>query len=82
MVRRMPDLVRDLLEFIDCSPTPYHAVLESARRLEAGGFQKLAENDIWELLPGDRRYVVRNEGTLVAFEMGSVSPADAGFRIQ
>ncbi len=77
----MPDLVRDLLDFIDRSPTPYHAVSESVRRLRAAGFQQLTEHDIWELLPGDRRYVIRNEGSLVAFEMGSVSPADAGFRI-
>ena len=36
---RMPDAVRDLLAFIDVSPTPYHAIGETVRRLAAGGFR-------------------------------------------
>jgi aspartyl aminopeptidase len=77
----MLDPVPDLLAYIDDSPTPYHAVATSVRRLEAAGWQPLDEKEVWELSPGDRRYVVRNDGSLIAFEGGAVSPADAGFRI-
>ena len=35
----MTDAARDLLDYIDASPTPYHAVAESARRLEAAGYE-------------------------------------------
>jgi len=77
----MRDTVADLLAFIDRSPTPYHAVAETERRLRAEGFERLAEGDLWDFAPGDRRYVVRNEGSLVALEMGSVAPSEAGFRI-
>ena len=77
----MIDPVSDLLAYIDASPTPYHAVAESARRLEAAGWQRIDEAEVWDLAPGDRRYAVRNEGSVIAFEGGAVSPADGGFRI-
>ncbi len=77
----MSDSVADLLAYIDRSPTPYHAVAETVRRLAAAGFEECPETDLWELSPGDRRYVVRNEGSLVAFQLGATSPVEAGFRI-
>ena len=77
----MPDLVTDLLQFIDRSPTPYHAVAECRRRLDAAGFQAIDEAQVWSLEPGDARYLVRAEGSLVAFQVGGASPAEAGFRI-
>jgi len=77
----MADAVADLLAYIDRSPTPYHAVAETVRRLEAAGYGEIREAEVWELSPGDRRYLVRGEGSLVAFHVGAVSPADGGFRI-
>ncbi len=76
----MTDLARDLLSFIDRSPTPYHAVAEVARRLGAGGFRALAESEVWELSPGDACYAVR-DGSLVAFQLGEAPPAEGGFHI-
>jgi aspartyl aminopeptidase len=75
------ELIRDLLAYIDGSPTPYHAVAETVRRLEAVGFERGSEVDVWSLSPGARRFIVRNEGSLVAFEVGATTPADAGFRM-
>ena len=68
----MTDRVQDLLSFIDRSPTPYHAVSESASRLEAVGFARLEEGDPWSLSAGDRCYVVRAGGSIAAFEVGQV----------
>ena len=76
----MPDPVTDLLDYIDRSPTPYHAVAETARRLAASGFQELSETQTWDLSPGDRRYVVRGHGSLLAFGVGALAPAAGGFR--
>ena len=75
------DAVADLLGFIDRAPTPLHAVAEVRRRLEGAGFRELAEAEAWELAPGDRRFVVRGGGSVAAFQVGAVSPAEAGFRI-
>lgn len=77
----MTDLVDDLLTYIDQSPTPYHAVIETAGRLEAVGYSLLEEGDAWALSPGDRRYVIRAGGSIAAFEVGSAAPAEAGFRV-
>jgi aspartyl aminopeptidase len=72
---------KQLLAFIDASPTPYHAVLNVAEQLREDGFVELLEADAWTLKPGDRRYVVREASTIVAFVVGQKSPAEAGFRI-
>jgi aspartyl aminopeptidase len=77
----MVDAVADLLAFIDRSPTPYHAVAEATRRLRGAGFRELSEAEVWKLSPGDRRHAVRNDGSLVAFQLGQASPAEAGFRV-
>lgn len=77
----MTDRVTDLLRFIDRSPTPYHAVATTAERLDAAGFSRLEEGDAWSLASGDRHYVVRAGGSIVAFEVGTSAPAEAGFRI-
>src|SRR6478609_2138601 len=69
----------DLAAFLDASVTPYHAVSELARRLTAAGFRAFREQDAWQVEPGTRGYVVRAGGSLVAFEVGSKAPADAGF---
>jgi aspartyl aminopeptidase len=72
---------KDLLGFVDASPSPFHAVAEMARRLDEAGFAALAETDRWELAAGDRSYVVRDGGSIVAFRVGTDSPSAAGFRL-
>lgn len=70
----------DLRSFVDASPSPGHAVAELARRLGTAGFTELAETDAWAPAPGAAHYVVRH-GSLVAFRMGALSPAETGLRI-
>jgi aspartyl aminopeptidase len=81
MLAPVSDAAVDLLSFIDRSPTPYHAVAEAVRRLRDAGFEAISEHELWELAPGDRRYAVRSEGSLVAFQVGAISPAEGGFRV-
>ena len=76
----MPEVL-DLIAFLDASPTPYHAVAEAARRLEAAGYRALREEDAWELGAGERCYVTRGGGSLVAFELGSEEMAESGLHI-
>lgn len=71
----------DLLAFIDASPSPFHAVAESVRRLQAAGFRELREGDAWQVAPGDRVYVVRDGGTVAAFEIGTEPSEEHGFRL-
>lgn len=74
----MADNLQSLLSFLDASPTPFHAVGESTRRLRAAGFTELNEADVWSLAPGGRHFVTRNGTSLIAFICGSQPLADSG----
>lgn len=62
----------DLADFVAASPSSYHAAAEVARRLEDAGFERLAEEDAWEVSPGGRYLVVR-DGAAIAWTV----PQDA-----
>jgi len=72
---------RDLLNFIDASPSPWHAVDSVAKLLNANGFKPLIENQPWQFKKNGRYYVVRDGASIIAFVIGSQALADAGFRI-
>jgi aspartyl aminopeptidase len=72
---------QDLLDFIDSSPSPWHAAADLARRLEDCGFTALDESRRWSLRPGDRRFVIRGGSSLVALVMGHGAIEEAGFRV-
>ncbi len=57
----------ELIQFIDASPTPFHAVAQMAEVLESKEFQKLDECEVWRLIAGGRYYVTRNDSSIVAF---------------
>lgn len=75
----MPDLVHSLIEYLDASPTPFHAVAESTRRLRVAGYAELREQDAWDLQPGGRYFMVRGGSSLVAFQCGRTAPELSGF---
>ena len=72
---------RDLISFIDASPSPWHAVASAEQRLQASGFTRLEEGARWLLAPGGRHYVLRGGASLIAFVLGGRPLAEAGFRI-
>ena len=71
------DRATDLCRFIDASPSPFHAVAESVRRLEAAGFQSLSVDDA---CPDPGRWFLRSGGALVAWVDEDRSP-EAPLRI-
>jgi aspartyl aminopeptidase len=72
---------KDILAYIDASPTPYHAVRETARRLTQLGYRALDEGEPWTLQPGDKVYVTRAGTSIAAFHLGSAPVDRAGFRL-
>ncbi len=77
----MHDQVRDLLQYLDSSVTPFHAIAAAAKRLQALGFRALDEAEVWETRPGDKVFVVRGGSSLAAFVLGSEPPSETGFRL-
>ncbi|MGW0204662.1 M18 family aminopeptidase [Streptomyces sp. NPDC003233] len=55
----------DLMSFLAASPTPYHAVANTAERLEKAGFRQVAETDAWDSASGGR-FVLRG-GAIIAW---------------
>jgi aspartyl aminopeptidase len=70
-----------LLNFIDASPSPWHAVTQVEQALAAQGFTPLNESDAWQFTQGGKYYVVRDGGSIIAFVLGQAAIAEHGFRI-
>lgn len=60
---------KGMLEFIEKSPSCFHAVANVKRLLEEQGFQELKEEAGWELASGKGYYVVRNDSSVIAFRL-------------
>ncbi|MDD3981945.1 MAG: hypothetical protein PHT55_07065, partial [Spirochaetales bacterium] len=75
----MSDSAKSLCEFIDATPTPYHAVENLSAFFTARGAQELKEEDPWVLEPGAAYFVSRGGTALVAFRPGFHPPSRSGF---
>ncbi|MEO6989292.1 MAG: M18 family aminopeptidase [Aquihabitans sp.] len=69
--------IEDLLSFISASPSPYHAVAETGRRLAGAGFSELQLTEPWS--PGGGLHWVQRGGALVAW--ADVTGSDEPFRV-
>ena len=58
---------KELLNFLDASPTCFHAVKNIADQLTENGFTFLNEKDSWDLKPGRNYFTCRNGSSLIAF---------------
>ncbi|KAK3898042.1 peptidase M18 [Staphylotrichum tortipilum] len=69
-----PQSALEFLDFVNASPTPYHAVANSAALLEAAGFTNIKERDDWAttVKPGGKYYLTRNGSSVVAFAVGAL----------
>ncbi len=74
-------LAQDLLNFIDASPSPWHATETVKQRLLAQGYQALDESERWKLAPGGRYFVIRGGSSIIAFVLGQGLLEQTGFRI-
>ncbi len=71
----------DLASFLDSAVSPAHAVYEVTRRLRRANFQPLDERSAWSFQPGQRSFVTRGTGSIIAFEAGQAPPSEAGFLV-
>lgn len=70
-----------LIDFIEQSPTPFHATQTMKQRLLAAGFIELKEADSWQMQAGGRYLVTRNDSSLIAFVYGEQSLPEQGIRM-
>ena len=70
-----------ICDFIDRSPTPFHAVKNMAQLLDEAEFIVLQEGDSWALEAGKQYYVVRNQSSIIAWTQGHQSLIEQGFHM-
>lgn len=70
----------EMLEFIENSPTAFHAVANLKAAMARQGFRPLEETGAWELAAGEGYYVTRNDSSLIAFRLPAGGKT-AGFHI-
>jgi len=70
-----------LLDFIDTSPSPYHAVQTIVKQLAAFNFQLLDEKEPWNIKPGSRYYTIRDGSSIIFFVAGHKPLTETGYKI-
>ena len=81
---RTRQTVGSFLQFINTSPSPFHAVYETVQTLTAAGFQQLHEEDSWKdsVQPNGKYYVTRNQSAIVAVVNTNVAMSKDQARVQ
>jgi len=75
------ELNASLMQFVQASPTPYHAVASLSAELDAAGFTRLEENARWQLERNRGYYVTRMGSSIVAFRTGDKDLSTTGINM-
>lgn len=70
----MDKRIKPLLRFLDASCSVYHAAAYIAETLEAQGYLRLEEQNLWQLKPGGKYYLVRGGTAVMAFRIPHTMP--------
>jgi len=73
--------VQNLLDFIDASPSPWHAVANIEIQLKRFQFEQLLETEKWTLTAGGRYYVIRDDSSIIFFVLGQKPLPETGIKI-
>ena len=58
-----------LIDFLNNSISPYHAVINIEKILVEAGFSKLKESESWNLVKGGSYYVIKDQTSIIAFKI-------------
>ena len=70
----MTNRINNLMNFLDASPSVYHAVANLENELKHAGYTPLCEGDSWNLIPGGKYYLTRGGSAIMAFRIPQVKP--------
>ncbi len=70
----MTQNLQDFINFLDTSPSCYHAAFNLVKLLSAEGYHMLPEHEDWLLEPGGKYFMIRGGTTLIAFKIPRLAP--------
>ena len=65
----MKNNVKNLIEFIDHSPSCFHVIENARKQFLEHGFTELEEKEYWDLEEGKSYFVTRNGSSMIAFHL-------------
>lgn len=74
-------LTSSLIEFLDNSPSMFHAAASITTFLEENQFTYLDPKSNWSLVQGGKYYTTANNSAVIAFRVNSLAIENEGFRI-
>lgn len=81
MDKNTQQFTEGLLQYLNDSPTAFHAVENAAALLRESGFRELRETEKWSLEKEGRYFVIKNSSAVIAFIVGKGDLAEEGFHI-
>ena len=72
---------REVIEFIDESPSTYHVVKNCSDILEENGFERIMPREKWEIKKGGKYFFKKSSSTIIAFTVGENFDVKKGFKI-
>ena len=75
------ELAKELVSFINSSPTAYHAAKTVEDYYKSEGYTELFEKDKWNIQKGGKYYISKNQSAIIAFEVGEGNIEEEGFRL-
>ena len=70
-----PHYIEDLMRFLDNSPVNFLAARQLTNRLDEAGYTPLDPADLWQLTPGGKYYITKNQSAVIAFALSTEGPA-------
>ncbi|MCF6459609.1 M18 family aminopeptidase [Clostridium sp. Cult3] len=75
------DFAKSLMDFIQESPSSFHATSKVEEVLIEKGFKEIKLEDQWNLQKEGKYYIVKNQSALIAFVVGKGEVEEEGFRL-
>lgn len=72
---------REVIEFIDESPSTYHVVKNCSDILDENGFERIMPREKWEIKKGGKYFFKKSSSTIIAFTVGEDFDVKNGFKI-
>lgn len=79
-----PKEASEFIDFVNASPSPFHATHEATKLLRKAGFTEIKERDSWndgKIERGGKYYFTRNGSSVVAFAVGEKYKSGNGVSI-